>query len=136
MVPFPGINKSAKLLGVPLISGVSIILLVIPKGTTAYRVNNDDDNQKNNVDNGDLLPITLDIVKDTGLARLAIVAEFCGVIVPRVAIWISVGGIICWFGPHCWTHICEVAVIRRLTASWLHETDRSNSKKLKAIQGN
>lgn len=56
--------------------GIGVIIpTVIPESATPDRVHNHNENQKDDVQNGNLLPVGLEIGHHTGLARLAVIAE-------------------------------------------------------------
>jgi len=52
-----------------------IIPAVIPESATPDRVYDHNENQKDDVENGNLLPVRLEIGNHAGLARLAVIAE-------------------------------------------------------------
>jgi hypothetical protein len=54
---------------------VSIFASVVPECTASNGVHNDEENKEYNVDNSHLLPITLEVVQQPSLARVAVKAE-------------------------------------------------------------
>jgi hypothetical protein len=55
--------------------GIGVILTVIPESATPHRIHDHDENQENDVEHSDLLPVGLEVGDHTGLARLAVVAQ-------------------------------------------------------------
>lgn len=71
-------------------SGLSIVLSVVPECTASNGVYNNEENKEYNVDNGNLLPITLQIVQHSGFARLAIEAQNARLIIPQRTVRVGV----------------------------------------------
>ena len=67
-------------------SWISIFLPVVPEGTASDGVDNNKENEKDDVYNSHLLPVMLEIRKNTSLARLAIVAKHVRIVLPSVAV--------------------------------------------------
>lgn len=101
-------------MGTPLPEG--IILSVVPEGTAAHGVDDDEEDQEDDVNNRHFLPVTLDVVEKASLAGLAVVAEHFWVIGPQGAVRVVVVCGARWRGPINRTHVCEATVIRWLAA--------------------
>ncbi|GER37971.1 isoleucine--tRNA ligase, partial [Striga asiatica] len=88
----------------------TVVLPVVPKCTTP--------NRENDVYNGNSLPVGLDVIEKTSLARVAAIAEHSRLIAPPSTVWVARSWCL-WPCPVCWAHVREVAIIRGLTASRL-----------------
>jgi hypothetical protein len=56
-------------------TSIGVIPAVIPESATPDRVHDHDENQENDIEHGDFLPVGLEVSDHSGLARLAVVAE-------------------------------------------------------------
>ena len=93
-----------------MVSFPVIFLPVVPEGTASNRVHHNEEDERYNVDDCNLLPITLDVGKNTRFARLAIVAEDIRIILPDGAIRVVGGKPSCRFIPHSCALVVEAAV--------------------------
>lgn len=59
---------------------------VVPEGAAADGVDDDEEDEEDDVEDGDLLPLVLDVGNDAGLAGAAVVAEGRLIVVPRLAV--------------------------------------------------
>lgn len=98
---------------------IGIILSVIPEGTAPNGIDHNEENEDDDVDGGDLLPVVLEVGKHPCLARLAIVAERGLIVRPGVAVRIISGVKPDGFNPHCLNLVGEVTCCRRFAASGL-----------------
>lgn len=99
-------------------SRIRIVLPIVPEGTASDRVDDNKENEEDDVYDGHLLPVMLEIGKNTGLAGLAIVAKNFRIILPSVAVRVA-GNKISRLGPNSFALVSEVAGGRRLAASRL-----------------
>lgn len=99
-------------------SGLSIVLSVVPECTASNGVYDNEENKEYNVDNGNLLPITLQIVQHSGFARLAIEAQNARLIIPQRTVRVGVCSRV-RRGPISRSDIGETTIIWWLTATRL-----------------
>lgn len=92
-----------------------MILPVVPEGTATDGVDYNQKDKKHYVDDRHLLPIALDVIKQSCLARLAIKAKAGWVVIPCVTVWVRVVASI--LGPVDRAHVGETTLIRWLTAT-------------------
>lgn len=105
-------------------SGVVILLLVVSESAASNGVDDDEKDEDDNIYNGNFLPVSLQIVQNSGFAGLAIVAQSVCVVIPRITIRIRIrrSGIV-WFRPPSRPRVLESALIRRLAATRLQRTE-------------
>lgn len=65
---------------------VSIVLPIVSERTAPNGVHNNKEDKEYNVDNGHLLPVTLNVVEQSSLARLTVEAQNSLVIIPCIAV--------------------------------------------------
>lgn len=95
-------------LPIPLV--VVVVFSVVPERIASKRVDNNEDGKDDDVDNGDFLPMALDVLKHTCLTSVAVVAQGTHIVAPQVAIcvWGCCSGGFC---PAGWAHVRESTVI-------------------------
>ncbi|CAK9147865.1 unnamed protein product [Ilex paraguariensis] len=93
--------------------------LVTSLSTATQRIDNEDDNKDDEVDNGQLPPLSLHVAKNSDLARLAVEAQLHLVVAPRRAVGVRHGR--AGFGgcPDGGVLELEATVTGRLTAARL-----------------
>jgi len=67
---------------------ISLSSSCVSEGTTTDGINPYEKHKNDNVKNRDVVPVSSDVFQHTSLARVAVVAEECGGVVPLVAIGI------------------------------------------------
>ncbi|CAL1358588.1 unnamed protein product [Linum trigynum] len=67
-------------------SGVRVVPPVVPESTAPDGVDDDEEDEEDDVDYGHTLPVALEVVEKTGLARVAVEAEYIRLVVPSGAV--------------------------------------------------
>ncbi len=81
--PFTGRNRVKGVSSsLPASSIVAIVSPVVPEGTAADGVDDDEEYEEHNVHHRYFLPFTPDVVQQAGLARLAVETQHAGIVVP------------------------------------------------------
>ena len=101
-------------LPVPLV--VVVVRSVVPERMASERVDDEEQDKDDDVDDSNSLPVGLDVLEHTCLARVAVVAQHAHVVVPQQAISIGCRTGVC---PAGGGDIQESTFIRRLAATRL-----------------
>lgn len=106
------------------VSWVRVVPPVGPECVATEGVDYDEEDKEDNVHDGDLLPVMLEVREHARLAGLAVVAEHALIVRPRIAVRV-IGRIKAgWFDPNRLARIGEVACSGRFTAPGLYQNLR------------